>query len=171
MKQLLTKFFLILACVCAYFFLLAQSALASDFRAIKLARFFHRYNSPLEDYSETFVAEADKNQLDYRLLPAISGVESTFAKNYIPGSYNAYGWGGGVIYFKSWDEGIAQISQGLKTNYVDRGASDVEKISWIYCPPGNLSWAAKVRHFMEQIEQTDVSVAQTSPINQLSLTI
>ena len=171
MKLFATKLILIIACVFAWFFILAQNVLAIDNREIKLAKFLASHNSPLSAYSSEFIIQADKHGLDYRLLPAIAGVESTFAQNYIRGSFNAYGWGGGKIYFDSWDDGIAKISEGLKENYVDKGTATVEEISWIYCPPGNLSWAAKVRYFMNQIDQTDATLPGESPVLALALTI
>jgi hypothetical protein len=58
-----------------------QGKTAFDFRVENLRNFFDKYNSPLAKYSEEFVTYADKNNLDYRLIPAITGVESTFGKN------------------------------------------------------------------------------------------
>lgn len=171
MKLFPTKLILILACVFAWFFILAQNVLAIDNREIKLAKFLASHNSPLSAYSSEFIVQADKNGLDYRLLPAISGVESTFGRNYMPLTFNTYGWGGGLVYFSSWEDGISKVSQGLKENYVDKGAKDVEAISWIYCPPGNLSWAAKVRYFMDQIDQTEATLPKESPVLALTLTI
>lgn len=171
MKLLTPKIIVCFACLIACNFGLVPSVSAVDYRSIKLARFLEKYNSPLSDHAQTFVDEADLNGLDYRLVPAISGVESTFGRNYISGTYNGYGWGGGRIYFESWDDGISKISKGLKEKYVDRGATDVEKISWIYCPQGNLTWAAKVRNFMARIEAMDVAVRKESPIKLLALTI
>lgn len=179
-KWLAAKFILTLACVIAWFFLLARGAIATEIqstsardslREVKLAKFFQHYGSPLADSASVFVSEADKNGLDYRLLPAISGVESTFGRNYILGTYNVYGWGGGEIRFSSWQEGISQVSKGLKENYINKGAIDLEAVSWIYCPPGNLSWAAKVKHFMEQIDQTDTTISNNDPAFSLALTI
>src|SRR3972149_11598763 len=58
--------------------------------------------SPLAPYSREFIRIADKYGLDWKLLPAIAGVESTFGR-FIPfGSYNAYGWHNGKYYFNSW---------------------------------------------------------------------
>ena len=63
-----------------------------DYRVVSLKRFFEKYDSPLADYAEKFVKEADKYNLDWRLVPAISGVESTFGKRIPYGSFNAYGF-------------------------------------------------------------------------------
>lgn len=130
----------------------ALPASRQDYRVYKLANFLASQNSPLVYYAPDFVYFADKYGLDYRLLPAIAGVESTFARNYIYGSYNAYGWGGGVIYFSSWADGIEKISAGLRNNYLNRGAQTVEQIGRIYCPPNSVRWTYNVQYFMDQIE-------------------
>lgn len=134
-----------------------QQAFANDLRTAKVARFLASQGSPLVFAAPSFVMEADKHDFDYRLLVAISGVESTFGKHYIPGTYNVWGWGVGRIPFLSFEDGITRISADLKNKYIDRGASDIDKIARIYCPPTHESWAAKVKFFMEKIEATDVS--------------
>ena len=50
-------------------------------RAEKIDALLARYDSPLVGYGEKFVEEADQNGIDYRLLPAIAGVESTFGRH------------------------------------------------------------------------------------------
>ncbi len=123
-------------------------------REEKLRNFFSKYNSPLADSAETFVAIADKYNIDYRLLPAISGVESTFCRNIIQGTYNCYGWGiygNNVIYFDSFDDGIQKVGQGIYEGYVTKGADSVEKIAPIYNPNTPWHWSGKVRFFMNQI--------------------
>src|SRR5579864_6730558 len=50
-----------------------------DNRVEILQKFLEQYNSPLASNAETFVKEADKNKIDWKLLPSIAGVESTFA--------------------------------------------------------------------------------------------
>ena len=139
-----------------------------DLRVVKMEKFLAKMNSPLDSEADAFVREADKNGLDYRLLASISGVESTFARNYIEGSYNAYGWGGGLIYFKSWDEGITKISSDLNTKYAGRGAKTVDQIAPIYCPPSSGSWAFKVKLFMKQIEDQAIT---TPAITDLKLSL
>lgn len=134
-----------------------QPTLANDLRTAKVARFLATQNSPLVFAAPIFVQEADKHEFDYRLLVAISGVESTFGKHYIPGTYNVWGWGVGQIPFTSFEDGIAKISSDLKNKYMNKGANDIDKIARIYCPPTHESWAAKVKFFMEKIEATDVS--------------
>ena len=136
------------------FFILVVPVGAVDLRPRRLARFLAGQKSPLAFFAQDFVAEADRNFLDYRLLVSISGVESTFGRNHILGTYNVYGWGKGTIPFQSWPDGIAKVSAGLKTGYLDKGAISVAQIAPIYDPPGSRNWAAGVSQFMAEIEQS-----------------
>ena len=129
------------------------SEVKTDNRAYILRQFFAKYNSQLDASANDFVAAADFYGFDWRMLAAISGIESTFGKQMIKGTYNAYGWGGGTIYFKSWSDGIWTISKAIKEKYADRGADTIYKIGRIYCPP-NPQWSYKVESFMNKIEAT-----------------
>jgi hypothetical protein len=122
-----------------------------DIRVNKLKKFLGYYQSPLKYYANFLVKTADKYGLDWRLIPAITGVESTFGKAIPEGSFNAYGWANGAYYFDSWSQSIEVVAKALRQNYVDRGADTVEKIAPIYAPPSK-TWAYKVNFYMEKIE-------------------
>ncbi|MCL4397513.1 hypothetical protein M1403_00550 [Patescibacteria group bacterium] len=174
MRSLFPKILFIGLIFVVSFLTSSQKVFATDVRTEKVANFLQSQNSPLVYFAQDFVEAADKNHLDYRLLVAISGVESTFGKYYLRGTYNAYGWGGGLIYFKSWPDGISSISADLKTNYVDKGVNNVWSIGRIYCPPNSANWSAKVQYFMEKIDATPaafVSVPVSPEIQALPLTI
>lgn len=124
----------------------------NDKRIEILHEYLSQFNSPLSDYAQNFVETADTYNLDWRLLPAISAVESTFAKRYIRGTHNAWGWGGGEIAFADWPEAIDEIGSKIRANYMNRwGAKTVEEIGPIYAPPSS-TWAGKVRFFMSDID-------------------
>jgi hypothetical protein len=127
-----------------------------DYRVGNLRNFLDKYNSPLSAYSEDFVRIADTYQVDYRLVPAITGVESTFGKRIPLNSYNAYGWANGAYSFDSWEESIETVTGTLKTRYIDRGATTIDKIGKIYAPPSN-TWAGKVKYFVAKIDPMPVS--------------
>ena len=57
-----------------------------------LSKFFEKYNSPLKENVDTFIEEADKFGIDYRIIPSISCMESTCGKFLIKNSYNPFGW-------------------------------------------------------------------------------
>lgn len=127
-----------------------------DTRVDKLTAYLKFHNSPLADEAKTFITEAQKNDLDWRLVPAIAGVESTFGKRIPYKSYNAWGWGiyTGQSYgiaFSTWSHGIAQVSEGIKMGYIDKGAITVSAIGkWYAASP---DWARKVAYFIDSIDR------------------
>ncbi len=126
----------------------------ADPRIPFLQSFLHANNSPLEGEASTFIHEADKNGLDWRLVVAISGVESTFGQAIPKGSYNAWGWGiptgaESGVGFQNWKEGIATVSYGLKHNYIDKGAITLDAIGQTYAASG--AWSNHVQYFIDQI--------------------
>ena len=130
---------------------LAENEAAFDNRSQILEEYLEKYNSPLAEYASEFVEAADAYGLDWRLLVAITGVESTYGKFIPKNSYNAYGWANGAYYFESWPDSIWHVSQALKEKYVDQGANTVDKIGRIYAPPSPF-WAGKVKRLMAKID-------------------
>lgn len=125
-----------------------------DKRAMILSDYLALHNSPLQYHAQDFIDAADTYKMDWKLVPAISGVESTFGK-FIPGGYNAWGW---AIYnsdsrfgFKSWRDGIFTVTQGLKKNYIDKGLTNPYAMNTIYAASPHWGW--KVAYFMEDINK------------------
>ncbi len=112
-----------------------------------------KYNAPLLSEVDSFIEACQTYQLDCYLLPSISGVESTFGKFLIPGTFNPFGWGRGDIPFKSYHEAIMTVAKSLKENYIDKGAVTVDQIGPIYCE-GN-TWSGSVNHFMGQFKDEE----------------
>ena len=131
--------------------MLKNLCIEEDNRVQTLRNFLKRYNSPLSPYAQEFVDAADSYGLDWKLVPAISGVESTFGKQIPAGSYNAYGWNNGDFRFNSWEDSIWYVTSQLRTRYIDRGTVSVSQIGKIYAPPSPF-WAGKVTLFMAKIE-------------------
>lgn len=132
-----------------------QQVINRNNRADKLETFLRAFDSPLASEAEHFVSEADRVGIDWKFVAAISGVESTFGKHIPSGSYNAWGWGiptgaQSGLAFSSWKEAITTVSEGLRFNYLDRGAQTVEQIGRIYA--ASPRWAGNVRFFLEKIE-------------------
>jgi len=141
---------------------------APDSRAKILKDFLGLYNSPLVPFASTFVTTADKYSLDWKLVAAISGVESTFGQQIPYESFNGWGWGiygDNVIRFSSWKQGIETVSQGLRTNYIDKwGARDVYEIGALYA--ASPTWAQRVDYFMGKISEfKDQKLAQSLSIS------
>lgn len=131
-----------------------------DARVVALNKFLTDYHSPMAQYAQTFVTEADKYGLDWRLVASISGVESAFG-NLIPaGTHNGWGWRGinknsaGWSTFATWNDGIKEITRGLAQGYgTDLTPFDIEPT---YCPPcaeGTAhAWANGVTRFMKELD-------------------
>ncbi|MBD3366381.1 hypothetical protein GF360_03535 [candidate division WWE3 bacterium] len=121
-----------------------------------LKKFLEKYNSPLAEEAETFVRVADEKNLDYRLLPAISCMESTCGKFTPQGSYNAWGWGiygTNMITFNSWEEAIETVGEGIAKNYAANGLNTPEEMAPVYTPPNSVNWSNGVRFFMNQMDE------------------
>lgn len=141
---------------------LAESSQTNDPRSKILQAYFAKYKSPLVDEAPNFIEAADKYDLDWKLVPSITGVESTFGKH-IPGgsdpkytSYNGWGWGvygTQAIYFKSWREGIFTVSEGLRQNYLNKGLVNPYEINRIYA--ASPSWGAHVSYFLNDLDRFD----------------
>lgn len=119
-----------------------------------LTEFFELYNSPLIENVDTFIEIADKYEIDYRLIPAISCMESTCGKFLIEGSYNPFGWGiygNNAIYFKNYDEAIKTVGEGLNKGYFAKGLNTVDKIAPVYTPPNSHNWKNGVNFFIKRI--------------------
>ena len=119
-------------------------------RVERIRKFLIKKESILVDYAGVFVDKADEYDIDWRLVVAITGIESSFGK-YNASPYNGYGWGGGSIEFSSWEESIDVVSRGLSVGYYKKGAKTIEEIAPIYCPPNYKRWIEVVSLFMEEI--------------------
>ncbi len=121
-----------------------------DFRYFRLFSYLKENNSPLADYSWYFIDQADYWGIDWRLLPAIAGLESNFGKRMLPNTFNAYGWGGGYIAFDNWYDSIAQVTKNLKFKYYDKGLDTPFEIAPVYAPPCR-HWGLTVAGIMAEI--------------------
>ncbi len=133
---------------------IAEKEVNEDYRVKILESYFKKQNSPLAPYAGDFVRNADKYNLDWKLVAAISGVESTFGQAIPYNSYNAWGWGvygDNVIRFTSWTEGIDTISQGLRERYINQwDAENIYQIGRMYA--SSPAWAGHVVSVMNQIQ-------------------
>lgn len=109
-----------------------------------------RYNSPMGDSIDGFLATCERYNLDCYLLPSIATLESTLGRFVWPDSYNAFGWGGGYIMFDNWNEGIDAVGKGLRNNYINKGALSIEQIGKIYSE--SPTWAQRVVWIKRQFE-------------------
>lgn len=118
-----------------------------DVRIVKVRNYLTKRRSPLAEYAHEFVKAADHYGIDYRIVAAISIVESGGGKkNFRP--YNAWGWG--KRGFKNWTDGIWKVSAGI-AKYYSRGLKTPQLMARWYCPPNADSWGRKVQSVMNVI--------------------
>lgn len=124
-----------------------------DNRTEKLEKYLKLKNSPYVNKADVFVKIADKYEIDYTLLPAISGIESSFGLYLVENSHNPFGWGGGYIYYDSWEDCIESVAKGIATYY----PSDIpEDIGPIYTPPNYVKWIKAVKQFQSEIRNINI---------------
>ena len=127
----------------------SNSAFESKVR--KVRRVLSRYNAPIASRADLFVKYADMYGIDYRLLPAISIVESGGCRhNFKP--YNCFGWGRKS--FSSYEDAIKTISRQMAVKYGRKNTSKPFVIAPTYCPPSWQSWGSKVSNIMNQISRS-----------------
>ncbi len=112
-----------------------------------------RYDAPLLSEVDSFLEACSTYDLDCYLLPSISGVESTFGRFLIPGTFNPFGWGRGLLSFTSYNQTIMTVGKALRERYIDKGADTVDKIGRIYCEGD--TWSGKVKFFMAKFEEEE----------------
>jgi hypothetical protein len=133
----------------------------ADARALIVANFLKRHDSPLEPYDYfggSLVQIADRYNLDYRLLPAIMMQESNLCKSIPAGSYNCLGFGihaRGTLGFESYEAGFDRAAREIKENYIDIGLTTPEDIMTKYTPSSNGSWAFSVNQWIVEMEYND----------------
>jgi hypothetical protein len=129
---------------------LSRVVFKADLRLSLLERFFESADAPAKAYSHVFLAEADHYDLDWRLLPSISFVESTGGK--WAANNNMFGWDCGRAVFASVIEGIRTVAYNLgKTDrYKDK---DLDEVLSTYNP--NPEYPRIVKSVMSQIAPTE----------------
>lgn len=128
-----------------------------DARIDTLEDFFKKYKSPLQTHAQAIVENADKYELDYRLLPAIAMKESTLCKKIPDNSYNCWGfgiYGGKITRFSSFEEAIETVSEKIAKDYVKKGLTDPETMMAKYNPVSQGTWADTVNLIMDRIHSS-----------------
>ena len=102
-----------------------------DPRLSRLKKYFADRDCPLKDSARDFLAAADRNKLDWRLLPSISMIESSGGKDYR--NNNVFGWASCKERFPSVRAGIHYVADqlGRSSRYKDK---DVDRKLQIYNP-------------------------------------
>ena len=128
---------------------ISPEEVAYNSKVSKIKKYLSSRDAPLAKYSEEFVKAADYYDIDYRLVAAISIIESSGGKHTFK-PYNAWGWGKSG--FDSWKDGIWTVSKGLG-KYYSLGMTTPQSIAPNYCPPSADKWASKVSYIMNMISK------------------
>lgn len=93
----------------------AQPWIKHDPRIGQLAQFEtqHHFAPNQLQYAKIIIESADKNNIDFALLPAIELKESSGGKRHIQSLHNPFGWCSDRIGFKSISDGIDFISTAI----------------------------------------------------------
>jgi len=122
----------------------------NDPRLESLNKFFQEGDCPAQDFSADFLRVADENNLDWRLLPSISIVESGGGRD--ARNNNLFGWDGGRAIYVSIRAGIHEVAARLGNSklYRDKG---VDEILRTYNP--NTHYPGVVKSVMRRISPSE----------------
>jgi cell wall-associated NlpC family hydrolase len=103
---------------------------------VDLASYLRGKGSPFADHVPALVDAANRYRVDPRLIVAISGGETSFGKaGRGPAVHNAWGIGPGRSY-GSWEESFDAVAKLLRTGYLDKGLTSIQKIQQKWAPVG-----------------------------------
>ena len=122
----------------------------ADTRLTALRVFFEKTGCPAVAYAFDFLRAADDYDLDWRLLPSISFVESTGGK--AARNNNIFGWDSGNAEFASATASINQVGYRLAYSDLYRD-KDTDEILATYNP--DAGYATKVKSVMRRIAPSE----------------
>ena len=132
---------------------------AREEKASKIDAYYAQYDLPLAGHGMEMVVAAEKNGLDWRLLPAIAMRESTGGKFVCYKSFNPYGWGSCKIHFDSFEEATNTVAAHLGGNmertaryYANKTIEQKLKAYNSVIP----AYTAEIFSIMSKIEKMDV---------------
>lgn len=139
--------------------LFATPVRAFDEREIKMNLVLQEYRSPMVGLEQELIQLAESHGLDWTLLAAIAGTESSFGKRMPRDCINPYGWGiyaGNRLCFESFVEAAGEVSQGLSERY---DTSTLTSIAKTYNKVSTSSWQAHTQFFINKIKNTNIPVS------------
>lgn len=129
---------------------MVATSTVSDSRVTILDSYFKKHHMPLAGYGKEFVAVADENHIDWRLLPAIAVRESSGGLHEC--GKNAWGWASCKKTFTSYSEGIETIGRVLGTSKTYKGKT-IRQVLNIYNPPSIMpGYASSVIAIMQSLK-------------------
>ena len=111
-----------------------EAAEKRDPRLVRLERFFEEKQCPVKQLAEEFVSAADRNHLDWRLLPSLAFIESGGGRVFH--NNNIFGWKNGDHHFASVKESIHTVADRLANSNFYRN-KPLDQVLFTYNPvPG-----------------------------------
>ena len=117
-----------------------------DPRLLKLELFFQRLNSPAHSIAKEFLRAADRNGLDWRLLPSLSILESGGGRECM--NNNILGWDSCRKRFPSVVAGVHHVAERLSISTLYRDKNLDEKLKTYNPHPG---YPERVRKLMQRL--------------------
>ena len=141
---------------------LDQEAKDLEVKVKAIDDYFRLHDMPLSGMGKKMVEESEKNDLDWRLLPAVAVRESTGGKyDCVKVKNNPFGWGSCKINFNSVEEAIETVAMNLGGNnpnterhYADKTTDQILKA---YNPPSVVpNYVRQVKSIMKAIGEEDL---------------
>ena len=132
-----------------------SAVVPEDTRLVRLQQFLEEKACPAHRFAKDFIEAADRNSLDWRLLPSIAMIESSGGKAYK--NNNIFGWGNGNFRFNSIREGIHEVARMLATSPSYRNKT-VDEILRVFNPEHG-DYVLRVKTVMRQIARTEIASA------------
>ena len=132
---------------------------SKDVRVQKVHTYLVSKNSPLANHSEYIVEQADKNDIPWTLIVAISGKESSFGKAIQENSNNAWGimsWDSAgkssIRMFNAWEDSIQFEAELLGKSFKKDMIAGIQRR---YCPSFECSttWTDDIAGFSEAVNK------------------
>lgn len=144
---------------------------ALKIQAKAIDAYFALYDMPLFGMGRKMAEEAENNDLDWRLLPAIAMRESTGGKFECKKvGHNPFGWGSCKIGFISIEEAIETVARNLGGNNPNTAhhyaGKTTKQILQKYNPPSVVPrYAEQVMSIMNKIGPEDIAITATTTIS------
>lgn len=123
-----------------------------DLRLKLIWQYFADRDCPLRDSAADFVAAADQNELDWRLLPSISMIESSGGKDYR--NNNVFGWDSCRESFPSVQAGIHFVASKLAKSRLYKNKNVDQKLSTYNPQPDYLGRVKAVMRALGPVDQS-----------------
>jgi hypothetical protein len=119
-------------------------------QSAQLTAFFRLHKCPAINYQliPAYLESANRYQLDFRLLPSISIIESSCLQHYPVDSFNPFGWNSARTGFASLQSGIDFVSGQLADGHYYAQKTIDQKLR-AYNP--NPAYTGKVEQLMKEI--------------------